>query len=368
MSGLVRGDTAQHMTHGGVGGSRTGDLGLQGRQRLTTASLVDRRYRERREIDGGREDALERQPIRTEIAARIAAGQRVAQASVLDFVGHGSLGLDQQLGGSADRHELQREAGKRGDRRVLGRSIGPPCVGERITCRRIEVLEARPARTAPVRSSDALGGAHAPGAALLVKQRHLALGHMWINNPGRLHAAMLSMGDRATLGSGGATVSSCISGDRIRCGADVYYGLGRLTLRRHNRFWMRTRTFTSSTPTTIKEVWSNPLNSNHRLVKCVMQQREDMVDPNKDNIGRIGLRIQIIGKDPQGNCSVDGGDVFMTVDDHAPDDKHMVATTDEEVTLADRCVQFVFFKHSLSSAGSVPTHTYCVAHTNLDYD
>jgi hypothetical protein len=206
------------------------------------------------------------------------------------------------------------------------------------------------------------------GAALLVKQRHFALGHAWINNPGRLHAAMLSMGDRATLGSNGATVSSCISGARIRCGADRYYGMGRLALRRHNRFWMRTRTFTSSTPTTVKEVWSDPLNSNHRLVKCVMQQREDMVGPNKDNIGRIGLRIQIIGKDPQGNCSVDGGDVFMTVDDHAPDDKHMVATTDEEVALADRCVQFVFFKHSLSSAGSVPTHTYCVAHTNLDYD
>jgi subtilisin family serine protease len=206
------------------------------------------------------------------------------------------------------------------------------------------------------------------GAALLVKQRHLDLGHTWISNPGRLHAAMLSMGDRATLGSGGAIKGSCISGDRIRCGADRYYGLGRLTVRRHNRFWMRTRTFTSSTPTTIKEVWSTPLNSNHQLVKCVMQQREDMVDPDKDNISRIFLRIQIIGKDPQGNCSVDGGDVFMTVDDDAPDDKHMVATTDQEVALADRCVQFVFTKASLNSVGSVATHTYCVAHTNLDYD
>jgi hypothetical protein len=46
----------------------------------------------------------------------------------------------------------------------------------------------------------------------------------------------------------------------------------------------------------------------------------------------------------------------------------MVAVTDAEVSLAGRCVQARFTKHSLSSASSVMTNTYCVADDELDYE
>jgi hypothetical protein len=209
------------------------------------------------------------------------------------------------------------------------------------------------------------------GGALLVKHRHIDLGFSWINNPGRLHAAMLVMGDRATLGTDGATNPNCISGNRIRCGADRYYGLGRLTLRRHGLLWMRTRTYASSTPTVISEIPFGPLGSARKIFKCVMQQREDMVNPDKDHISRIGLQIQVRGQDPSnpGTCAVDQGVVYHTVTDSLIDDKHMVAVTDGDTQLAGRCVQVNFHKISVSPVtGSIGTHTYCVSDSRLDYD
>jgi hypothetical protein len=211
------------------------------------------------------------------------------------------------------------------------------------------------------------------GAAILVKHRHSSLGHSWINNPGRLHAIMLAMGDRATLGSGGATAPACVSGDRIRCGADRYYGLGRLTLRLHPSLWMRTRTFTSSTPTLISEMPFNPLGGSRKIFKCVLQQREDMASPptDKDHISVIGIQIQIRGQDPSnpGTCAVDKGDIYHTVTDGRPDDKHMVVVTDAETQLAGRCAQVNFNKTSVSPVtGSIVTHTYCVTSSQLDHD
>lgn len=75
------------------------------------------------------------------------------------------------------------------------------------------------------------------GAAVLVEHRWLDFSYGWIDSPGRLHAVMLTMGDRATIGSSGATEDACIHSNRIRCGADHYFGLGRLRLRAHNSMY-----------------------------------------------------------------------------------------------------------------------------------
>lgn len=205
------------------------------------------------------------------------------------------------------------------------------------------------------------------GAAIQVKERHLNLGQSWITNPGRLHAVMLAMGDRATLGTSGATMPSCITGSHLRCGADRYYGLGRLTLRMHPSSWEKSFTHTAATPATTKFTpWKAPLTAGRRLVKCVMQQAEDMVAPDKDDISRIGITLQIRDPNPSGICQTDVGYVHYTVNDDLPDDKHMVAVTDAEETLAGRCVQVTFSKWAISTAGAVTTHSYCVSDDFLD--
>ncbi len=206
------------------------------------------------------------------------------------------------------------------------------------------------------------------GAALQVKHRMLDLGLDWIDDPGRLHTVMLSMGDRATAGNGanGATSPACISGGRLRCGADRQYGLGRLRLRLHDLMWMRTNTFTSSSQVHKEIVFGGAIPSGKVILKCVTQQREDMNDADKDDISGVTLSVQVRAKS-DGECVVDAGSLIRTITDNEPDDKHMVVVLDAEHNIEGNCMQLIVDPTVISSAGSVVTHTYCQADNNLDY-
>ena len=202
------------------------------------------------------------------------------------------------------------------------------------------------------------------GAAISVKDWMLQSGNTWIDNPGRLHAMMLGMGDRGTL-SGAATWPGCVDGDRIRCGADELLGLGRMKLRLFQNgqgmgpwgHWVRTKTITPTTPDPWRRIpFSNGIPSGAEMVKCVMQQREDM--SSKDDISLIGLRLRIRSK-VGGQCVTGQGSVHWTYYDALYDDKHMVAILDSDVNIENRCLEVELDKVILSSANSVTTHTYC---------
>lgn len=202
------------------------------------------------------------------------------------------------------------------------------------------------------------------GAAIAVKDWMLANGNTWIGSPGRLFAVMLAMGDRRTDGTGSATVSACVSGSRIMCGADEIYGLGRMKLRRFGdsdlapAAWVvNTRTITSSTSDPLKQILlSTPVSSAIDMVKCVMFQQEDML--YKDNISNIGLWVRVRDK-PAGGCAVDTGTLRYTRYEAQYDVKHMVTILDSEVDLSNKCIQVEYDRRYLSSLGSVTVTSMC---------
>ena len=111
-----------------------------------------------------------------------------------------------------------------------------------------------------------------------------------------------------------------------------------------------------------------PVANGREIVKCAMQQYEDLVDPDRDDLSRVGLSMQIRGLAPDtGTCVVDQGQLYGTVTDDTPDDKHMVATLDSYLNIEGRCVQLTWDPTVISSAGSVTTITYCGVDDALDY-
>lgn len=208
------------------------------------------------------------------------------------------------------------------------------------------------------------------GAALLAKHRMLNLGRTWIEYPGRLHALMLSMGDRATNTDTGAappTIPSCVSGDRLLCGGDKYYGFGRLHLRLQKTFWMHTRTFSSTSSDHVEFAWPGPIGGNREILKCVMQQREDM--SGKTDISRVGLSIRLTDPNPVNDAceygwwSIGGHEV----EDGSSDDKHMVAVVDSDENINGKCVEVTMSPDVVSSAGSVTVHVWCYVDDELDH-
>ena len=210
------------------------------------------------------------------------------------------------------------------------------------------------------------------GAAALVRDWMLALNNNWIKYPGRLHVQMLGMGDRGSTKSGGATWPGCLSSGRIKCGADTYFGLGRLKLKRPDLRSTWTHTFTGSTPDPYKKQAFGGLSmpSDTKMVKCVMQQREDMVNSGggggKDDISLIGLWVKVRAKH-NGKCVLGRGTLKYYRWEALYDDKHMVAILDSEVNLGNRCLEVEFDRVHLSSDNYVTTHTFCYSDDQLDY-
>jgi hypothetical protein len=110
-----------------------------------------------------------------------------------------------------------------------------------------------------------------------------------------------------------------------------------------------------------------PVASGRQIVKCAMQQYEDLVDPDRDDLSRVGLKMQIRGLNGSGNCAVGEGQLYGTVVDDTPDDKHMVAFQDSYLNIEGRCVQLTWDPTVISSAGSVTIITYCGVDDALDY-
>ena len=121
------------------------------------------------------------------------------------------------------------------------------------------------------------------GSAAIVKDKFLNAGQLWINNPGRLHALMLHMGDRhfSTDPSSGTTWTA-----QLAATPDKHYGMGRLRLRLHaaGGGLAPRGTYISSFATSpasgygfgIAPFGSGPLPAGIETVKCVLVMHEDM--------------------------------------------------------------------------------------------
>jgi hypothetical protein len=224
-------------------------------------------------------------------------------------------------------------------------------------------------------SGTSYAGPAVAGAALLVKERMLNLGLNWIASPGRMNAVMLAMGDRGHL-AGSPVPAGCVDpldSERIVCGADRYLGLGRLKLRLHEVMFQSTKTYSSValSPTYAMVNDRTPMAAGTRIAKCTLQQDSDLINGtfpslNLDNIGRTGLTLRI--RTPvSGRCLVDQGTVLLTRTDTTYDDKHMVAITDEDETLAGRCAEVGLQSLDLPSTGTMTVHLYCTTDNEYDY-
>lgn len=201
------------------------------------------------------------------------------------------------------------------------------------------------------------------GSAVAVVDWMTTDGYSWISNAGRLHAVMLAMGDRGKLH---ANTGACISGDQLLCGGDHLLGFGRLKLRllRNGEgvspwgFHMRTTTITSSSSNPYDySPFSAGIPTGAEMVKCVMQQREDM--STKDNISHLGLRLQIRDK-VGGTCDPDEGTIRYTrEDDIEGEDKHMVAFVDGVQNIEGKCLEVNIDRETLSTANAITVNTFC---------
>ncbi len=200
------------------------------------------------------------------------------------------------------------------------------------------------------------------GAAVAVLDWLWDTSGSWIGNVGRLHTVMLAMGDR---GSPYPNHAGCDVGDTLVCGSDNVLGLGRLKLRllKNNQgmdpwgWSFLTTTITTSSSDPYKYLAFSEIPTGAEMVKCVMQQVEDMSD--KEDISAIGLRLQIRNKSG-GSCQLDQGTVNLErEDDFVGEDKHMVAVVDSSTNIEGKCLQVNLDRDILSTDNSVVVHTFC---------
>ncbi|MCY1011800.1 hypothetical protein OV079_40855 [Nannocystis pusilla] len=129
MALLVGGDLLEDPAHGGIFGAQGGLAGLERRQRLADAGLADDRGDHRVEVERA-ERIGGGQRAGTDTCPFVQAGQREAQARVLDLVGEGLLRVLDQVGRRADGQQLQDEARERGHRGVLAQADLLPVRGQ----------------------------------------------------------------------------------------------------------------------------------------------------------------------------------------------------------------------------------------------
>lgn len=192
------------------------------------------------------------------------------------------------------------------------------------------------------------------GAAALVKDWLLAAGQTWINSPGRLHTVMLAMGDRIHRPWGGLRST-------LGVGSSSLYGMGRMKLRLLEGadlapwgYNISTPSFTSSSADFIHIPFSSPLPTGTNIVKCVLNQYEDM--SAKSEISRLDLELRL--RDPvAGTCS-SSGVLRYTWIDAGVEVKHMAARTSADTTLAGRCVEVTVDKEFVTPAG-VTASLFC---------
>lgn len=220
---------------------------------------------------------------------------------------------------------------------------------------------------------------HVAGAAALVKHWLIDTNNLWINFPGRMHAVMLSMGDRTGYITS-ATPATCANnnnctqgftcqGNRCRqffrgiVGADDYFGMGRLRLRllknKNNigpwGFSIRTENFTSSSGSVSYLMSSSRIPVNSKLFKCVMHESEDM--SSKTEISDIRLKVDLLTPNNNGICNL-GEQVFASIHDNSRDIKNLVAFEDDIENIEDLCAKITIEKVHVTSQGT-SAHVFC---------
>jgi hypothetical protein len=188
------------------------------------------------------------------------------------------------------------------------------------------------------------------GAAALVKDQYLSNGQTWINDPGRLHTVMLSMGDRNDHAWGDQSTS------QLPLNASKLMGTGRLKMRlledgANMDPWANSVAVASFTPSSADVAyapWLTPMPAGVGLVKCVLYQVEDMSD--KSDISRIDLELRL--RTPvSGQCNAPYGSAQYTFIDAGAEIKKVTAITDSNTTLTDRCVQVTLNVDHVTSQG-----------------
>ena len=200
------------------------------------------------------------------------------------------------------------------------------------------------------------------GSAMVIKAHWLDAGHTGISNPGRLHALMLLMGDRAKEGGGQRST-----------GTDDLFGFGRLKTRLFKSgapssspgSWdWRVYTFTASTPDQKYIAFGGQMGAGTKLAKCVALQQEDM--SNKDDISRFRLKVRVREPNGSGQCVKDQGTVLGFKNNDDFDAKKMVAFIDSTTNLEGECLEVEVDRSVLSSAGSATITVVCGYFSEVD--
>ena len=109
--------------------------------------------------------------------------------------------------------------------------------------------------------------------------------------------------------------------------------------------------------------WSGGLGTGTAMVKCVLNQYEDM--SGKNDMSLISLRVRVRDK-VDGTCVPGEGTIRLSRFDALFDDKHHVTVLDSEVNLDGKCIEVEHNRSALSSYNGVTTSTFCYAAGILD--
>ncbi len=194
------------------------------------------------------------------------------------------------------------------------------------------------------------------GSAALVKDWLLSAGQTWVNSPGRLQTVMLAMGDRVHRPWGGTRST-------LGVGASALYGMGRMKLRLFEgsnlapwSYNITTPSFTSGSADFVHIPFSTPLPSGTNIVKCVLNQFEDM--SSKTEISGLDLELRL--RDPVAGVCSSSGTVRYTWIDAGLEIKHMSAITSTQTALAGRCLEATINKQFVTPSG-ITASLFCYA-------
>ncbi len=194
------------------------------------------------------------------------------------------------------------------------------------------------------------------GSAALVKDWLLASGQTWANSPGRLHTVMLAMGDRVHRPWAGLSTTQGV-------GTSALYGMGRMKLRLLEganlapwSYNIVTPSFTAASADFIHIPFTTPLPTGTRMVKCVLNQYEDM--SGKIEISRLDLELRL--RDPVAGACSSSGTLRYTWIDAGVEVKHMSAITATSTTLAGRCLEVTVDKEFVTPSG-ITASLFCYA-------
>lgn len=188
------------------------------------------------------------------------------------------------------------------------------------------------------------------GAAALLKDQYLSNGQTWINNPGILHTLMLNQGDRATHTWGQTSTT------QRGVGASSLMGLGRLKMRMLENGanmgpWGNNVTVAAFVPGSGDFSYfpfSEPIPAGTEMLKCVLYQVEDM--SGKSDISRVDLELRL-REGFTGTCGDPILPTLYTWIDAGTEIKKMAAITNDQTTLADRCLEVTMDVEHVTSQG-----------------